>query len=70
MTKPKKSKPKIKKYAVIVFCQNCRERYECEVPKGQTVWDWLQSSERLNRCNTCGCDIVQSPYHIWGDLLK
>lgn len=66
----KQSKTKVKKYSVVVFCQNCRERYECEVPKGQPVWDFLESSKKLNKCGECGCDIVQSRYKIWGDLLK
>lgn len=63
-------KSKTKKYIGVIFCQNCRTRYECEIPKGDTVWDFLETSEKLNKCGNCGCQIVQSRYNVWGVLLK
>lgn len=41
-------------YAITVYCGNCTQQIEADIPKGVTIEDW----KRGNVCPNCGCSLA------------
>jgi len=46
---------KLETYKLKILCINCRERTDCEIPKGKFAQPYLSFKKPI--CSNCGCKL-------------